>query len=278
MGKWQLLIACGALVAAIAIIFGIERLLHTPLAQSTVTSPDGKFTCTIKAPWSDDTDTTAYITDANGKMLVNGIWRKDDDVFLLSAEWAGDECRLYWNNSGTTYFNAVCYKGRAIWLPPKSEEELSYLDGSYGVTTLELDGARFSDASLIHVGRYPKLESLFLGGATFTDSGLEHLHECPNLKHLSLGAGVTDHGLGFLRKCSSLEVLGLEGDRFTDAALQYTNQWPNLKELWIGHTSITRLGLRKLMDTRPTLKIYRRDPVWSLVPATVPSTVPATQP
>lgn len=265
------------LAAASAAIGLLVHLLEKPAVRMAATSPDGKYVCTIKAPWADETFTTAYLTDAAGRPLIDGVWHKYADVFLTSADWDGDVCRLWFNSSGTAYASIICYRDRAIWLPPKSDRELAFLDGSDAVTELNLREPRFSDASLTHVGRYPQLESLTLEGATFTNSGLEHLHECPNLKHLSLAySRVNDGGLAQLPRCPALETLSLDGDQFTDAALQCLIQSTNLKDLWIGKTHITPLALQKLASNRPALRIHDLYAEAHGASSTVSSALPAS--
>ena len=80
---------------------------------------------------------------------------------------------------------------------------------------------RFSDASLVALGRLGSLKDLFLNGGRFTDVGLDAVRGCP-FDRLNLDAiEASEAGIARLLAGRSFTYLGLHGSGVTDAALPH---------------------------------------------------------
>ncbi|MFN0056068.1 MAG: leucine-rich repeat domain-containing protein [Planctomycetales bacterium] len=89
------------------------------------------------------------------------------------------------------------------------------------VESIDLNGTRATDRTLLNVKEFGRLQSLILTGTRSTDAGLGHLQELKNLQVLHLrDTPVTDVGLGHLKRLTSLKELDLKGTLITDAALE----------------------------------------------------------
>ena len=86
------------------------------------------------------------------------------------------------------------------------------------VVRVILYGPEVTDAGLVHLKGFAKLEELILIGTEVTDAGLVHLKGLTNLKSLALGfTEVTDAGLVYLKGLTKLEYLGLCNVKVTEA-------------------------------------------------------------
>jgi len=89
--------------------------------------------------------------------------------------------------------------------------------------SLNLTGARITDAGLVHLEKLNRLQDLSLKGTAITDAGLKHLHGLPRLHTLRLlPTKVTDKGVAEFRKA-------LPG-----ATVEHKYVAPNTGLLWYG--------------------------------------------
>jgi hypothetical protein len=103
------------------------------------------------------------------------------------------------------------------------------------VTSVDLNSCAKSDAELMYVGRFYRLETAELCNADLTDVGLVHL-----------------------KGLSRLSALFLSGTRITDAGLeQFKGFWPNLSRLDVYRTAVTSGGGRRLEKAVPRLSVNR---------------------
>lgn len=118
------------------------------------------------------------------------------------------------------------------------------------VTSLWLGGSRqLTDDGLRHLARMPQLEHLDLSeypGGKLTDRGLAALRELPNLRSFDMTwqRGVTDAGVGNLRRCDRLESVNLMGSSTGDGAIDALQGKP-LRRLSTGRL-VTDAGLALL--------------------------------
>ena len=81
------------------------------------------------------------------------------------------------------------------------DDDLEPLEALTGLRHLHLNGAKMTDAGMVHLGNLRKLEHLSLFRTRITDAGLVHLHGLENLKRVNLVfTGVTDQGVADLRQ------------------------------------------------------------------------------
>jgi len=113
-----------------------------------------------------------------------------------------------------------------------------------------------TDADLVLVGRFPRLETIWCGGshASVTDAGLAYLGGLAILKELDLWeSGITDAGLAHIKGMKSLKQLNLSGTRITDAGLVHLSGMASLQTLDLSHTDIGAAGVvhvKKLTSLR----------------------------
>ena len=88
------------------------------------------------------------------------------------------------------------------------------------VTELYLDRTEITDASLITIQKYKRINVLSLNEAPVTDTGLAHLSGLTSLTELNLaGTAVTDAGLAQLTGLTNLRRVDLSDTPITDAGL-----------------------------------------------------------
>lgn len=146
------------------------------------------------------------------------------------------------------------------------------------LTSLDLRGAKLTDADLALLAGLPSLESICLRGTAVTDAGLVHLRNLPNLTQVELrGMSVTGAGvaalpterltalhltdthvkgdeLRYLPAMPKLEVLKLNRLGVDDAALGALDSFPALRHVELDGTSVTGVGLRHLLQSNPGIK------------------------
>jgi len=98
--------------------------------------------------------------------------------------------------------------------------------------------------------------SLNLAGAKATDAGLGTLAQLKNLSHLHLeNSVVTDAGMTHLAQLASLQYLNLYGTGITDAGLASLEGLPNLRKLYLWQTKVSYDVAMALEQKIPGLKV-----------------------
>ncbi|WP_165070092.1 leucine-rich repeat domain-containing protein [Paludisphaera rhizosphaerae] len=140
-----------------------------------------------------------------------------------------------------------------------------------------------SDAGLVHVGKLPRLQSLYLDGSPITDAGLASIQDLTELESLYLlrteirgpglaqlkalpylktlhldDAPLTDDGLKALAGATSLEDLSINGVALTAGRLPYLLAIPRLKQLQLSGSGLLDEELKALKQANPMLKIIGR--------------------
>lgn len=128
------------------------------------------------------------------------------------------------------------------------------LNGMGDVTEVAMPGRNFSDAQVVLLKQFPKLEIVDLDESAVTDAGLAVLAQLPNVKELYLsGTAVSDAGLKSVQGLQDLRSLHLIGCRkITDAGLAVVGKLTNLRELALDETRIGDDGFTHL---RPLTKL-----------------------
>ena len=98
--------------------------------------------------------------------------------------------------------------------------------------------------------------SLNLAGAKVTDAGLGILAQLKNLSHLHLeNSAVTDAGIAHLAQLASLQYLNLYGTNITDAGLKQLEGLANLRKLYLWQTKVSYDVAMALEEKIPGLKV-----------------------
>ena len=103
-----------------------------------------------------------------------------------------------------------------------------------------------SDAELVLIGRFPRLETLWYVGSrsSVTDAGLAQLDGLTRLKQLDLSdTDITDAGLVHLRGMASLQELDLSDTQITDAGLVHLRGLTSLQMLRLRNTKVGEAGV-----------------------------------
>jgi hypothetical protein len=107
------------------------------------------------------------------------------------------------------------------------------------------------DTEFENIKELTQLQTLDLSQSTVTDAGLVLLDRFPRLERLCLGLGtakidVTDAGLKHIKRLTQLRELYLDKTKVTDAGLVNIRELTELQLLYLGDTKITDLGLANL--------------------------------
>lgn len=139
------------------------------------------------------------------------------------------------------------------------------------LTSLDLTGAKITDATVVplrrltrlrslnlahtsvtavavwHLARLKNLENLDLGGTKVTDPALRSIAKFKRLKRLNLsGTLITSYGVHQLNKLRQLEDLDLSDTQIDDTALVRLPEMPTLKRVDISRTGVTRRQAQRL--------------------------------
>jgi hypothetical protein len=77
---------------------------------------------------------------------------------------------------------------------------------------------------------------------------------------------VTDDGLRAIARLPNLRYLNLTGSAVTDRGLELLHSATQLQHVALGHTRISRAGLRKLRDALPLCDISPHMHPWTSMP------------
>ena len=141
-------------------------------------------------------------------------------------------------------------------------EELTPIAHLTGLSNLELQGTRITDAGLAPVAGFTGLKSLNLGHTPIADAGLKHLRNLTRLNHLDLeGTHITDAGLSRLAGVTSLMVLYLNNTGVTDRGLAHLDGLVSLTRLGLASTKVTDAGLvdRAKTPSLAHVNLYKTD-------------------
>jgi hypothetical protein len=138
-----------------------------------------------------------------------------------------------------------------------------------------------TDASLVHLQQFPRIEYLAVVCPQVTDAGLANIAGLSNLDTLLLsqsGVGsdglanlralsklerlylaetqISDDGLKHLRDLTSLRALSLDGTQITDAGLEHLSSLANLETLLLSDTAVSDAGLSHLQGLTKLKAIF----------------------
>ncbi len=124
--------------------------------------------------------------------------------------------------------------------------------------SLDISHTRVTDAGLGQLAAIKSLRNLDLGASAVTDKGLKALAGVKSLRNLYFGStAVADAGIKALVELEDLQTLYLYNTKVTDACLKDLAEFKSLKILLITKTKITDEGLARLVESRPSLQIFR---------------------
>ena len=125
------------------------------------------------------------------------------------------------------------------------------------LVTVTLNGERFNDSHLVHVGKLENIKSLYLPNTSVTDAGLEqHVRPMATLVNLYLtGSQVTDAGLQHLVGLDKLRVLYVNDLPITDDGLADVAKITGLAGLSLDYTQVTDAGLQDHISKMPNVKM-----------------------
>jgi hypothetical protein len=128
-------------------------------------------------------------------------------------------------------------------------------DVFYGIT---LERLAFEDEHARLLRAFPELDHVSLAGTAVTDAGVSCLRRLWNLRIVSLaGTAVTDAALVHLTASEELTILNISDTRLGDGCLAHVACFRHLQSLNVHGTLVTNQGLRRLLQTLPSLKIKR---------------------
>ncbi len=103
---------------------------------------------------------------------------------------------------------------------------------------------RGNDATLRQVGRARSLKSLDLTNSGITDEGLGELRRLSHMRELALvNTSITGRGLADLAELKDLRSLDVTGTRMSDELFGVVSHWPFLERLSASHTLLSDVGL-----------------------------------
>jgi hypothetical protein len=140
----------------------------------------------------------------------------------------------------------------ALSSEPASDESLASLAAvAEQVYSLNLAGAKATDAGLGALAQLKNLSALHLENSGVTDAGLPHLAGLAGLQYLNLyGTGITDAGLAHLEGLANLRKLYLWQTKVSyDVAMALEQKIPGLKvNLGFDHPVVVKKRLTKELE------------------------------
>ncbi len=137
---------------------------------------------------------------------------------------------------------------------PVSDEGLAQLVGFTELRSLNLAGnmPKITDAGLVHLKAFKKLETLLVPPVAATDKGLAEVAELTTLKSLDIGffSPATDAGFGQLKSLTSLNSLNVSYTAMGDAGIEQLKDLPRLEKLILNNTKVTDAGLEHLQGMK----------------------------
>jgi len=163
-------------------------------------------------------------------------------------------------------FNALaaldCSGTQTNWRGNGQLSDLTPLRGMTftGLTHLDLNWTKVSDAGLAHFKDCKGLSRLGLHNTPVSDVGLAYFKDCKSLTYLAVGLSisVTDKGLTNFKDCKNLTFLNLDGLPVSDAGLAYFKDCKNLTHLNLNSTRVSDVGLAhfKVCNDLSYLSLY----------------------
>jgi len=146
----------------------------------------------------------------------------------------------------------------ALGSQPASDENVALLaEVAEQIYSLNLAGAKITDAGLGTLAQLKNLSQLHLENSTITDAGISHLAQLASLQYLNLyGTEITDAGLAPLEGLANLRKLYLWQAKVSyDVAMALEEKIPGLKvDLGFDHPVVVRKRLTKELE-RTTKRI-----------------------
>ncbi len=131
--------------------------------------------------------------------------------------------------------------------PAFTNETLARLGKLPNLRQLHLEDAAITDAGLLTLQSWPRLETLYIKRCPISDQALSHLARCAQLKKLHLEeVTITSAGLHALGEFPQLQVLQLPKARLDDHALDRLGSLANLAKLDLSGATVTPKGLKHL--------------------------------
>ena len=129
-----------------------------------------------------------------------------------------------------------------------TDESLALIADFDSLTGLTLSAApKLTDASLAHLAKLEKLETLNFANLGIDGSGFEHLSGLGNLKKLIINCkDVGDDNLQHLKGLSALREIQIYNESITDEGLAFLSGMPELEALALSGAKIRGSGLRHL--------------------------------
>ena len=126
------------------------------------------------------------------------------------------------------------------------------------VVEFHLRGRMLTDEGLAHVAALKNVVSLNLRDTKITGAGLVHLKGLMKLRRLHLDrTDVGDNGMENLAGLIHLEYLNLYGTNITDKSLEHLIGLKRLESLYVWQTGVTDVGVTRLAEELPDLRIVR---------------------
>jgi hypothetical protein len=152
---------------------------------------------------------------------------------------------------------AISLECRSLQSPPANAAHLIWcVTGLAEVESLQLCGARISNASVQSLQKLPQLKSLSLRETAVDEAGLACLANLPHLESLTLeGTVIGDRALDAISGIRTLECLTFRSPGITDAGMHHLATLPHLRQLILDHATITDTGLLELQHVRSLLEL-----------------------
>jgi len=144
-----------------------------------------------------------------------------------------------------------CLAGIDAVDPAFSDNDLKLLRRSTRIAYLDLDRTRVTDAGMVYLEAFRKLNILELDSTQVTDLGLASLKEMTQLRVLTLrDTAITNAGLTHLRNLKGLVHLNLGNTHLTDDGLT------SLVGFDLDGTDITEDGIERLRRALPNSEVH----------------------
>jgi internalin A len=133
-------------------------------------------------------------------------------------------------------------------------------DAQGTVLSVRVNGARFGDEQIAHLGNFSALRTLIACDSQVTDVGLVGIRELTVLEELYLdGNGISDTALAHAVRLRKLRQVSLRDTRVTGAGLRYLRHAKGLVVLHLRHCPVTDAGLEAIagLGSLKTLDLSR---------------------
>lgn len=116
---------------------------------------------------------------------------------------------------------------------------------------------RFTQGVLDRLEKHRPLKTLSLNWLDLGDMDLDQIGGITEVEFLAMEqTRITNDGLRRLSPLQNLEALDLDETGIDDDSVEHLAELTSLQRLFIRRTAISKLGIKKLRNAMPTLKIY----------------------